>query len=65
MSKHYEGFGTTLPVMKAERQVALQQMMKRQEEKEQKLHDKIIKKLYVEPEPAEGIAEIERGQGNR
>lgn len=62
MSKHYEGFGTTLPDTKVDRQVALQQMMKRQEEEEQKLHDKIIKKLYVEPE---GIAETERGQGNR
>ena len=48
MTKHYEGFGTTLPEHKAERMVALQREMKRREELEQSLHDK-LKLRYVGP----------------
>ena len=60
MSKYYPGFGTTRPFKEVDRQKELQLEMKRREEKEQALHDKIIKELYVEPK---GTPTAQRGQG--
>lgn len=47
MTRVYKGFGETLPDKLAERQLALQRLMKRQAEKEEELHEK-LKKRYVE-----------------
>lgn len=60
MSKYYPGFGTTRPYNEVDRQVELQAAMKLKEEKEQALHDKIIKELYVEPK---GTSTAQRGEG--
>lgn len=46
--RHFEGIGEVFPEDEASKQVALQRYMKRQEENEDKLLEK-IKKGYVEP----------------
>lgn len=47
--RYIPGFGTTLPTDKIDRQLALQERMKKQAEAEEALNQKIIKELYVEP----------------
>lgn len=56
--KYYPGIGTTLPTDKVDRQLALQELMRKREKAEERLHNKIAKR-YVEPGESKGTSKAQ------